>query len=108
MNSHLADSQVPHGFSFGAVHCGLKKAKLDLGIVISETPASAAALFTSNQVVAAPVLISREHLEKSQGLMRAVIVNSANANCCTETDVRRRGIRPRRWRNRSAAPKLPT
>jgi glutamate N-acetyltransferase/amino-acid N-acetyltransferase len=88
MNSHLADSQVPHGFSFGAVHCGLKKAKLDLGIVISETPASAAALFTSNQVVAAPVLISREHLEKSQGLMRAVIVNSANANCCTEKDGR--------------------
>ncbi|HKQ85743.1 MAG TPA: bifunctional glutamate N-acetyltransferase/amino-acid acetyltransferase ArgJ, partial [Candidatus Acidoferrales bacterium] len=50
--------------------------------------ASAAALFTTNQVVAAPVIISREHLRKSKGRMRAVIVNSANANCCTEKDGR--------------------
>ncbi|HKQ85672.1 MAG TPA: bifunctional ornithine acetyltransferase/N-acetylglutamate synthase, partial [Candidatus Acidoferrales bacterium] len=84
MNPYLSDSQVPRGFSFAAVHCGLKRAKLDLGLVLSETPASAAALFTTNQVVAAPVIISREHLRKSKGRMRAVIVNSANANCCTE------------------------
>jgi glutamate N-acetyltransferase/amino-acid N-acetyltransferase len=88
MNSYLSDSQVPRGFSFNAVHCGLKRAKLDLGLVVSETPASAAALFTTNQVVAAPVLISRENLRKSKGRMRAVIVNSANANCCTEKDGR--------------------
>ncbi|HXA56329.1 MAG TPA: bifunctional ornithine acetyltransferase/N-acetylglutamate synthase, partial [Candidatus Acidoferrum sp.] len=55
---------------------------------MSETPASAAALFTTNQVVAAPVLISREHLKKTKGRMRAVVVNSANANCCTEKDGR--------------------
>jgi glutamate N-acetyltransferase / amino-acid N-acetyltransferase len=88
MNPYLSDSQVPLGFTFGAVHCGLKRAKLDLGIVVSETPASAAALFTTNQVVAAPVLISREHLKKTKGRMRAVVVNSANANCCTEKDGR--------------------
>ncbi len=88
MNAHLSDSQVPRGFSFSAMHCGLKRAKLDLGLVLSETPASAAALFTTNQVAAAPVIISREHLRKSKGRMRAVIVNSANANCCTEKDGR--------------------
>ncbi len=88
MNPYLSDSQVPRGFSFAAVHCGLKRAKLDLGLVFSETPASAAALFTTNQVVAAPVIVSREHLRKSKGRMRAVIVNSANANCCTEKDGR--------------------
>lgn len=86
MNPYLSDSQVPRGFSFSAVHCGLKRAKLDLGLVLSETPASAAVLFTTNQVVAAPVMISRENLGKSKGRMRAVIVNSANANCCTERD----------------------
>jgi glutamate N-acetyltransferase/amino-acid N-acetyltransferase len=88
MNSHVSDSQVPKGFSFGAMHCGLKRAKLDLGIVISETPASAAAIFTTNQVVGAPVIVSREHLKKTKGRMRAVVVNSANANCCTEKDGR--------------------
>lgn len=88
MNLYLSDSQVPRGFSFSAVHSGLKRAKLDLGMVLSETPASAAALFTTNQVVAAPVIVSREHLRKSKGKMRAVIVNSANANCCTEKDGR--------------------
>jgi glutamate N-acetyltransferase / amino-acid N-acetyltransferase len=88
MNPYLSDSQVPRGFSFAAAHCGLKRAKLDLGLVLSETAASAAALFTTNQIVAAPVLISKEHLQKSKGRMRAVIVNSANANCCTERDGR--------------------
>ena len=88
MNSHLSDSQVPRGFSFGAAHCGLKRAKLDLGIVVSEVPASAAVLFTTNQIVAAPVIVSREHLQKTNGRMRAIVVNSANANCCTEKDGR--------------------
>lgn len=88
MNHYLSDSQVPRGFSFSAVHCGLKRAKLDLGLVLSETPASAAVLFTTNEIVAAPVIVSREHLRKSKGRMRAVIVNSANANCCTERDGR--------------------
>lgn len=88
MNPYLSDSQVPRGFSFAATHCGLKRAKLDLGLVLSETPASAAVLFTTNQVVAAPVIVSREHLRKSKGRMRAIIVNSANANCCTEKDGR--------------------
>jgi glutamate N-acetyltransferase/amino-acid N-acetyltransferase len=88
MNGYISNSDVPKGFSFAAVHCGLKKAKLDLGIVLSETPATVAALFTTNRVVAAPVVVSREHLRRSKGHMRAAIVNSANANCCTEKDGR--------------------
>jgi glutamate N-acetyltransferase/amino-acid N-acetyltransferase len=88
MNQYLSNSDVPRGFSFAAVHCGLKKAKLDLGIVLSETPATVAALFTTNRVVAAPVVVSREHLRQTKGRMRAAIVNSANANCCTEKDGR--------------------
>src|SRR5258705_5464835 len=46
-------------------------------------PASAAAVFTQNLVVAAPVLISKEHLRASKGRMRAVVVNAGNANCAT-------------------------
>ena len=86
MNGYISNSDVPKGFSFAAAHCGLKKAKLDLGIVLSETPATVAALFTTNRVVAAPVVVSREHLRQTKGRMRAAIVNSANANCCTEKD----------------------
>jgi glutamate N-acetyltransferase / amino-acid N-acetyltransferase len=80
---HLSERAIPKGFAFAATHCGLKKAKLDLGVFISETPASAAAVFTTNRVQAAPVLLCREHLKKSGGKVRAIIVNSGNANCCT-------------------------
>ena len=57
MNPPLSASEIPAGFTFSAVHCGLKRAQLDLGILLSETPASAAAVFTTNQVVAAPVIV---------------------------------------------------
>ena len=86
MNSPLSAADIPQGFTFSAAHCGLKRARLDLGILISETPATAAAVFTTNRVVAAPVVASREHLEKSRDKMRGLIVNSGNANCCTKED----------------------
>jgi glutamate N-acetyltransferase / amino-acid N-acetyltransferase len=79
-------SDVPRGFTFAAAYCGLKRSRLDLGILVSETPAAAAAVFTTNRVVAAPVLASRAHLQKSRHRMRGVIVNSGNANCCTRED----------------------
>src|SRR5205807_1207714 len=64
--------------------CGLKKTgALDLAIFCSDAPASAAAVFTQNLVVAAPVLISKEHLRASKGRMRGVVVNAGNANCAT-------------------------
>jgi glutamate N-acetyltransferase / amino-acid N-acetyltransferase len=86
MNPHLSQSDIPAGFTFAATHCGIKRARLDLGILISDTPATTAAMFTTNQIVAAPVVASREHLKKSRGRMRAIIVNSGNANCCTKED----------------------
>jgi len=86
MSAHLSSSDIPQGFSFAATHSGLKRSRLDLGILISETPAVAAAVFTTNRVVAAPVIASREHLKKSKQMMRGVIVNSGNANCCTHED----------------------
>jgi glutamate N-acetyltransferase/amino-acid N-acetyltransferase len=79
----VTEADMPRGFSFASAHCGLKKKKLDLAILVSEVPATAAAVFTTNQVQAAPVHVSRANLKKSSGKMRAVIVNSGNANCCT-------------------------
>ncbi len=83
MNAPLTAGELPRGFSFAAMHCGLKKTKLDLGLLLSEVPASAAAVFTSNQVAAAPVVLCRAHMQKSRQKIRGIIVNSGNANCCS-------------------------
>src|SRR5438445_574788 len=84
MKHALSEAALPLGFRFAATACGLKKTgALDLAILSSDVPASAAAVFTQNLVVAAPVLISKEHLRISKGRMRAVVVNAGNANCAT-------------------------
>jgi glutamate N-acetyltransferase / amino-acid N-acetyltransferase len=80
------ESDIPRGFSFASAACGIKKKGLDLALLVSETPAAAAAVFTTNRVQAAPVVTSRFHLQQSRHRMRAVIVNSGNANCCTGSD----------------------
>lgn len=73
---------LPRGFRFAATACGLKQTgALDLGMLVSDEPATAAAVFTTNLVQAAPVVLSREHLRAAKGRMRAVVVNSGNANC---------------------------
>ncbi len=70
------------GFQFNGIAAGIKtNGKKDLGIIYSERPASAAALFTTNKVVAAPVILGRERM--AAGLCQAVVVNSGNANCFT-------------------------
>ncbi len=76
---------APAGFTAGAVHCGIKAAAgaLDLAVLAADTPVSAAALFTTNLAQAAPVTISRQHLERTKGVARAVVVNSGCANACT-------------------------
>ena len=86
MTPSVTASQIPRGFSFSSAACGLKKSGLDLGLLVSETPAAAAAMFTTNGVQAAPVRLSQMHLRRSRGKMRAVVVNSGNANCCTGSD----------------------
>ena len=78
------ESALPRGFRFAATACGLKKTgALDLGLLSSDLPASAAAVFTQNLVVAAPVTLSKKNLRASRGRMRAVVVNAGNANCAT-------------------------
>ena len=68
------------GFLAAGVHCGLKAKGLDLAVIFSQVPAAGGAMFTTNKVAAAPVVLSRQHL--GSGPMRAVVVNSGNANAC--------------------------
>jgi len=84
MKQAPSEAALPRGFRFGATACGLKKTgALDLALLSSDEPASAAAVFTQNLVVAAPVVLSKHQLKASKGRMRALIVNSGNANCAT-------------------------
>ena len=73
---------APIGFQASGVHCGVKKARKDVALVYTETPAVAAAMFTTNAVVAAPVVVDKKQLERSNTI-RAILVNSGNANACT-------------------------
>jgi glutamate N-acetyltransferase/amino-acid N-acetyltransferase len=74
----------PQGFLFSACTAGIKASgKPDLALALVPNGASAAAMFTRNQIVAAPVTVGREHLRRGQGMMRALIVNAGNANCAT-------------------------
>lgn len=70
------------GFSAAGVACGIKQTGLDLSVVLAEAECSAAAVFTTNQVCAAPVSVSRRHLEESDQI-RGVIINSGCANAAT-------------------------
>src|SRR6202140_2388211 len=85
MNALPSARALPRGFRFASPSCGLKKrghtGTLDVALIVSDPPASAAAVFTQNLVQAPPVVLSREHVHASAGAMRAVIVNSGNANC---------------------------
>ena len=76
---------APAGFTSAALHCGIKASaqKLDLAVLAADATVSAAALFTVNLAQAAPVTLSRKHLEQTGGRARAVVVNSGCANACT-------------------------
>jgi glutamate N-acetyltransferase / amino-acid N-acetyltransferase len=79
--SNQTITSVP-GFEAGAMHCGIKKSgKPDLAMLVSRTPATAAAVFTTNKVVGAPIIVGREHIKG--GLISACIINSGCANVCT-------------------------
>jgi glutamate N-acetyltransferase/amino-acid N-acetyltransferase len=75
---------TPMGFRAAGVSAGIKtNGGLDLALLVSDRPATAAAVFTTNRAQAAPVLVSMEHLSRSGGTARAIIVNSGCANACT-------------------------
>ncbi len=73
------------GFLANGLHCGLNpdKEKYDLALVYSETPCQAAAVYTTNKVKGAPILVTKRNLAASGGIAKAVIVNSKNANTGT-------------------------
>ncbi len=70
------------GFKASGVHCGIRKnrTKRDLALIVSDVPASAAAVYTTNLVKGAPLEVTRRHIEN--GVAQAVICNSGNANTC--------------------------
>jgi glutamate N-acetyltransferase/amino-acid N-acetyltransferase len=81
---------APSGFRAAGVACGIKRAPgageapaLDLALVASRGPIPTAAVFTTNRAVAAPVVVSREHLARSGGRAAAAVINSGCANACT-------------------------
>jgi glutamate N-acetyltransferase/amino-acid N-acetyltransferase len=73
---------IPAGFLFAAASAGIKASgRPDLGYAEAPAGASAAALFTRNRLVAAPVELGRDHLRRTNGRVHSVLVNSGNANC---------------------------
>jgi glutamate N-acetyltransferase/amino-acid N-acetyltransferase len=73
------------GFEAAGIFCGIKKKKKDLALIYSHTLCNAAGTFTLNKVKAAPLLISQE-LIKNKSKVKAVVINSGNANACTGDD----------------------
>jgi len=77
---------LPEGFRYSALYAGIRKVERpDLALIVSDTEASAAAVFTSNRVKAAPVKLGRKNLDASGGRVRAILANAGNANCATRT-----------------------
>ncbi len=73
------------GIKAAGINCGIKKQKKDLALIYSEVPCNAAGTFTLNKVIAAPLVVSK-NLIKQQNKVKAVLVNSGNANACTGTN----------------------
>jgi len=72
---------APRGFKACGIRCGLKQKGKDMALVVSDRPATIAAMFTTNRLPAAPVILSRKRAES--GVAQAVVINSGNANACT-------------------------
>ena len=77
---------LPLGYRYASTFAGIRKiAKDDLALIVSDTPASCAAVFTTNRVTAAPVEVARKN---ARGKVRAILINAGNANCATRTGER--------------------
>lgn len=75
------------GYKAAGIHCGIRKnkSKKDLSLIISEKPASVAAVYTTNLVKGAPLLVTKKHI--SNGVAQAIICNSGNANTCNSNGI---------------------
>ena len=75
---------TPRGFRAAGISAGIKAGgNPDLMLLVADAPAQVAAVFTTNKVIAAPVIVSKEHIVRSGGMARAIVVNSGCANACT-------------------------
>jgi glutamate N-acetyltransferase / amino-acid N-acetyltransferase len=80
--SDLSPFLIPRGFRFAATKAGVKASgRADFAVIVADAPASAAAAFTSNRIIAAPLIIDKEHLRITGGKVRVVAINAGNANC---------------------------
>jgi glutamate N-acetyltransferase/amino-acid N-acetyltransferase len=87
-----------NGFRVAGVHCGLKKeGKLDFALIVSETPCTAAGVFTTSYVKAAPVLVDMERVKQNPSRIRAVAINTASANACTGQQGIDNALQTARW-----------
>lgn len=91
----------PLGFSADGLHAGFKRKKLDFGWIVSEVPANVAGVFTTNKVIAAPLILTQSCIE-NEGQMQAIVVNSGIANSCTGEQ----GLRDAQTMQQWAAEKL--
>ncbi len=100
MDFKIIDGGVcaPKGFKANGVYCGIKKSasaeqnpnvphKNDLGMIVSDEICTCAAVYTTNKVKGAPILVTKSNLEKTNSHAKAVIVNSKNANTCNADGV---------------------
>lgn len=80
--SEAAQILIPKGFRFGATTAGLKASgRPDLALIVADSSAGAAAMFTANRVIAAPLIVDKEHLRATGGRVRVAMINAGNANC---------------------------
>jgi glutamate N-acetyltransferase/amino-acid N-acetyltransferase len=87
MTTLLEQHTIPQGFRFASGTAGIKASgRPDVAVIEAPLGATAAAMFTRNQVAAAPVVVGRRNLSASRGRLRAVVVNAGNANCATGED----------------------
>ncbi len=91
---------TPRGFRASGIHCGVKADQPDLALIVSDAPASAAGMFTTNKMRSAPVI--QNEIKLASGRAQAMIINSGNANACTG----RRGVDDARIMGASAAAAL--
>jgi glutamate N-acetyltransferase/amino-acid N-acetyltransferase len=82
MNECSGSVTAPRGFRAAGMYSGIRKAKKDIALIVSEVPATVAGVFTLNKTQAAPVLVDKIQLKRS-AVCSALIVNSGNANACT-------------------------
>ncbi|MCS7013002.1 MAG: bifunctional glutamate N-acetyltransferase/amino-acid acetyltransferase ArgJ [Chloroherpetonaceae bacterium] len=73
---------APKGFRAAGVSAHIRKPKKDIALIVSDTPASVAAVFTTNRAAAAPIAVCKAQLQKNQ-MCSAIVANSGNANACT-------------------------